>query len=166
MTYCVLRIASYAIISEMTRTHDTFFMEQTVLPMDRRTFLQMLLGVSAATVASSLLGRLPGTLGADGAASFDLLRVFGNMASATAVGRAYLAAYPSQASLEALTDSLVGGLTAVPQWRTFSKTELQAALRAQIRQDFAAERTVKLQGWLVSLTEAQLCGLAALIAHD
>lgn len=141
-------------------------MEQTVLPMDRRTFLQMLLGVSAATVAVSLLGRLPGTLGIDGAA-FDLLRVFGNMASATAVGRAYLAAYPAQASVEALTADLVGGLTAVtPQWRTLSKTELQAALRAQIRRDFAAERTVKLQGWLVSLTEAQLCGLAALIAHD
>ena len=141
-------------------------MEQTVLPMDRRTFLQMLLGVSAATVAVSLLGRLPGTLGIDGAA-FDLLRVFGNMASATAVGRAYLAAYPAQASVEALTESLVGELTAVtPQWRTLSKTELQAALRAQIRRDFAAERTVKLQGWLVSLTEAQLCGLAALIAHD
>ena len=141
-------------------------MEQTVLPMDRRTFLQMLLGVSSAMVAVSLLGRLPGTLGIDGAA-FDLLRVFGNMASATAVGRAYLAAYPAQASVEALTADLVGGLTAVtPQWRTLSKTELQAALRAQIRSDFAAERTVKLQGWLVSLTEAQLCGLAALIAHD
>lgn len=141
-------------------------MEQTVLPMDRRTFLQMLLGVSAATVASSLLRRLPRTLGADSAA-LGLLRVFGDMASATAIGRAYLAAYPAQASVEALTESLVGGLTAVnPHWRTLSKTELQAALRAQIRRDFAAERTVKLQGWLVSLTEAQLCGLAALIAHD
>lgn len=141
-------------------------MEHIVLPMDRRTFLQMFLGVSAATLASTVLGRLPVRLGAGGAA-LDLLRVFGNTASATAVGRAYLAAYPAQASVEVLTGRVMEGLTAVyPHWPTFTKTNLQAALRAQIRQDFAAERIVKLQGWLVSLTEAQLCGLAALTAHD
>ncbi|MEZ4511554.1 MAG: hypothetical protein R3C62_06750 [Chloroflexota bacterium] len=141
-------------------------MEHSISPMDRRTFLQMLLGVSAATAASSLLGRLPGVLGAENTAQ-DLLRVFGSLESATAVGQDYLAVYPAQASVAALTASLVGGLTAVnPHWQTLRKAELQAALRTQIRNDFADERIVKLQGWLVSLTEAQLCGLAALIVHN
>jgi hypothetical protein len=143
-------------------------MEQTLSPIDRRAFLQMLLGTTAAAAAASLAAPLWGKLTLEPTvATLDLLRVFGNMESATAVGQAYLAQYPQQASVAIVTTDIAKRLLASGyDWRHLSVADLRAALRTQIRHDFAGERTVKLQGWLVSLTEAQLCGLAALSTRD
>ena len=38
------------------------------------------------------------------------------------------------------------------------------SVRDEIRADFAAARTVRVEGWILSATEARLCGLAALSA--
>jgi hypothetical protein len=35
-------------------------------------------------------------------------------------------------------------------------------LQRRIRQDFVEEKVVKLQGWILSATEARLCALTAL----
>jgi hypothetical protein len=42
--------------------------------------------------------------------------------------------------------------------------EIRRKLAQQIQADFATARTVRLDGWLIALTEARLCALAALNA--
>jgi hypothetical protein len=45
---------------------------------------------------------------------------------------------------------------------TAADHELILTLQQQIRQDYIEERVVKLQGWILSVTEARLCALTAL----
>jgi hypothetical protein len=45
---------------------------------------------------------------------------------------------------------------------TAADHELISTLQQQIRQDYVEERVVKLQGWILSVTEARLCALTAL----
>jgi hypothetical protein len=42
--------------------------------------------------------------------------------------------------------------------------EIRMRLSERIRSDFARERTVKIDGWLLALAEVRLCALAVL--HD
>ena len=46
-----------------------------------------------------------------------------------------------------------------------SESEIRRKLSRRIYQDFAAGRTLKLDGWLLSVAEARLCALAALSAN-
>jgi hypothetical protein len=43
-----------------------------------------------------------------------------------------------------------------------SVPEMSALLNDRIRQDFASEQVVKVDGWILSITEARLCALTAL----
>jgi hypothetical protein len=58
--------------------------------------------------------------------------------------------------------TLPGGAEALAR---VSDDELRALLAAGVREDFAAERTVRCGGWVLSATEARLCALAALDAR-
>lgn len=40
--------------------------------------------------------------------------------------------------------------------------EMSTLINDRIRQDFEAEQVVKVQGWVLSITEARLCALSAL----
>lgn len=79
--------------------------------------------------------------------------LFGDLDSARQIGRAYL----EQAPAEARRDRLVASLQAV-----LPPTASREQLQRRLRQDFAEGRIVNVHGWVLSHTEARLCGLAAL----
>lgn len=84
---------------------------------------------------------------------------------ARAVGRAYLAAAPAEASVDVLVDRLratLGADTALP----VRDTALRTLLGAQVRRDFVTGDTCRVDGWVLSLTEARLSALTALAAPE
>jgi hypothetical protein len=81
-------------------------------------------------------------------------RLLGEVAPAQRLGRAYLAEHPNEASEQTLVrllaaDDVWGDTTAV----------FSANARRAVRQDFDSGRTVLVQGWVLSRTEARLCAL-------
>lgn len=128
--------------------------------MDRRHFLGALSGV--------IVG-LPAWFGAAGSEaqarlSHRLVAVFRQPQSAIAVGRRFLDRHPEEAGAEPLTTRIVADLQA-RGWDPLraDTATLRAALSRQIQADFDTARVVQVQGWLLSATEARLCGLAAAI---
>jgi hypothetical protein len=82
--------------------------------------------------------------------------------SARVIGREYLRRIGGRPTTRALVDSITSGLPR--RGRSLGAAtddELRGMLAVQIRRDFGEERTIALQGWIVSLTEARLCALAA-----
>jgi hypothetical protein len=89
---------------------------------------------------------------------------FSRRTSAATVGRAYLAGHPREAEV----DHLVGELrAALRRWDCepdrADLTTLRAAMSRLVNEDFARSRVVRVDGWVLSLSEARLCGLAALL---
>jgi len=94
-----------------------------------------------------------------------LLAVLGRPDSAAVVGRAYLAGHPGEADRDRLAARLDHALRCQDCDPARARIEqLRTALVGQIRADFAAARVVTVDGWVLSETEARLCGLAALSA--
>ena len=93
-----------------------------------------------------------------------LVGLLGDPESARTVGVEYVRAVPSEASVATLVDTvaarLPGGLRAI---RAATDDELRALLGARTRRDFADEDLIVLQGWVLSVTEARLFALAALV---
>jgi hypothetical protein len=81
-----------------------------------------------------------------------LLALFENPARARALGEAYLATVAADA--DALAAAVMVALPGTGRLRT--------EVAALIRSDYAAGRIECLDGWLVSVTEARLCAIAAL----
>jgi hypothetical protein len=87
----------------------------------------------------------------------DLLRaLITHGEGATYLGRRYLQAHPSEARSDVLVRRLVG--TNSPT----SEREASRAVAVRIRSDYAAGRTVKVDGWVLSRTEARLYALVAM----
>jgi hypothetical protein len=82
--------------------------------------------------------------------------------SAAAVGKAYLAATPSEARQSMLVSRLTASLGSGAG--SAGDDELRRLLAMQIDRDFEEERVATLDGWIVSVTEARLCALCALAA--
>jgi hypothetical protein len=83
--------------------------------------------------------------------------------SARIVGREYLRLVPAEASQGVLTSRVVERLPG--GFRTMdavSDDRLHELLLRSTLEDFEEERIVELRGWVLSRTEARLCGLAAL----
>lgn len=76
-------------------------------------------------------------------------RLLSHRASAAAIGRAYLAVSPGEASADRLRALFAPGITA-------------EELAAQVQTDFSIGRIVVIKGWALSLTEARACALVAL----
>jgi hypothetical protein len=87
--------------------------------------------------------------------------LFSNHESACAVGREYLRLLPArEANAEQLLHLLHGADGA--QFTATNSAELRVLVREAQRSDFAEGRTVMVDGWILSRTEARLCALAAL----
>jgi hypothetical protein len=94
-----------------------------------------------------------------------LLTLLSTPESAAAVGRAYLSSHPAEAHGPRLADRLAAGMRSQGcEPAQASSEELRAALSRQIRADFAQGQVVHVEGWVLSVSEARLCGLAALSA--
>lgn len=93
-----------------------------------------------------------------------LNRFFSSKESARLIGQRYLALAPAEADAALLA----ARIAVTPQYylRLASAAEptLRALILAQQQADFAEGRTVTVDGWILSLTEARLCALAALDA--
>ncbi len=75
------------------------------------------------------------------------------------LGVQYRAMYPRECEAEILGAAILNGDTPA----LMDSPTLHATLTARIRDDFAAGRTVRLQGWVLSVTEARQCALFSLI---
>ena len=86
----------------------------------------------------------------------DLASCLADRASASAVGAAYLRMHPEHASRAVLLDHL-----ALPDGH-LSPEQIAVAIECRIRSDFVHQRTLVLDRWLLSRTEALVCALIAL----
>jgi hypothetical protein len=80
--------------------------------------------------------------------------------SALSIGREYLRIVPNESNLKALLDfiSSVCGQSVLD----LDAQKLREYLRLRTRQDFEEGHVIRIHGWMLSITEARLCGLAAL----
>lgn len=95
----------------------------------------------------------------DAAAPHPLSAVLPRTPSAQVVGREYLRLRPEEADASRLLDLVAASLRPSPGP---APARLGAAVARQVASDFAEERVVRLQGWVVSVTEARLCAAATL----
>ncbi len=124
--------------------------------MKRRTFLVSTLAVGAA--ASS--GWWISTRKVTPSLLADLVRrelpVDEDM---MAIGHLYLDTRPD-ASVDSLSKALLDRITSC------NARNLDAALREAVLNDFAIENITVLEGWILSTTELELCGLSLLLASE
>jgi hypothetical protein len=90
--------------------------------------------------------------------------LFDDPEAARAIGAAWLSEQAAPLDAEALLAALTDGrIEAARGLARSDPAALLAQLRARHRADFDAGRTAEVRGWLLSLTEAQVCG--ALVAE-
>lgn len=136
-----------------TRTH-----------VSRRTFLKL-------TGALSALFLIPKIMVPDPLKNYagetllggHLKKLFKNRESAAAVGEAYLAAFPKEAS----AGKLIGALETENGWQPLElastgKRKFNQLVKRSVTDDFRAGKTVLLDGWMLARTEARLCALVSL----
>jgi hypothetical protein len=137
--------------------------QQTALT--RREFLKLSLAASVTVLISSQLpeiqalqhpqqSQLPARLAA----------ILTHKDSANVIGLAYTQQHPQEANAHTLLDRIVSSST-TGELEQFDGTDesLRQLLDGMIREDFGHDRIVKLQGWVLAITEARLCALAALL---
>lgn len=71
------------------------------------------------------------------------------------IGESYLEGHPEEADQDYLAN-------AIQRRCDQRKAKKRCGLDSQIRMDFASDRTVCVDGWILSRTEARLCALALL----
>ena len=131
----------------------------------RRIFLRTLVCLSAFGLrrpARALAG-LATSSGPDLLAA-NLARIFVHKNSAAIVGIEYLRCVPGERDVRLLVELICSSRAERRvEFTQADAGKLRELLLLQQRQDFAHGRTVKIQGWVLSKTEARLCALTALI---
>lgn len=90
----------------------------------------------------------------------ELLDVLGSRTVAD-LGRAYRVAFRSESSEDALKEAI---LESTGRSSKLPPIELQERLSKQTRDEFANGRTVRINGWVLSVTEARQCALHSFTA--
>ena len=134
--------------------------------LSRRAFLRWLLLLAVVPVMHRLrMLRWFGPLEQGDPLARKLTAVVRHTASASTVGAAYLRQRPEEANQRRLAELM---LSADPTLRRRITTARGGHVRRRLEQchraDLAHSRTAKIDGWIVSLTEARLCALVALSA--
>jgi len=97
----------------------------------------------------------------------DLIAAVRNPASARTIGKAYLATCERLPGIDELVDALCHGAPSLEdECGSGGIPALKQALAVKQRQDFEHGRVVRVRGWILSATEAQLCSLVALAARQ
>lgn len=132
-------------------------------PMVNRRQLLLGAGAFGAAVALRLLPWSDAPLSGQGAVARRLPRLLGHPDSARVVGRAYLRLVPAEARPELLAKLIVEQLPEGEHTAAaVADGELRERLLDGVREDFRDGKTVELDGWLLSRTEARLCALVVL----
>lgn len=131
----------------------------------KRRFLQALVSLGAITLARPVWALLPGSVRCrPDPLAVGLAGLFVHQDSAAQVGRAYLRTFPGEADAERLVSRLCASDPL--KHRTLLNADLKRCvelLALTHRQDFEKGRIVKVDGWILSETEARLCALATLL---
>jgi len=126
------------------------------MTLDRRRFLQLSAAGVVAGLADSACTR-DTSVDAQALARPALLEMLGT-ARTLEIGTHYRAAVPGENTVAALRDAISSSQHEFPWIRRRSVDE-------QIRDDFAAGRTIVISGWVLSMTEARQCALYSLSVY-
>jgi hypothetical protein len=85
---------------------------------------------------------------------------------AAALGRAYLRDAPNEASVAGLVAAISSGCVPSLGSHTAGTADLRRALSMRVERDYAEQRLVEVQGWLLAPSEARICALTALMATN
>lgn len=91
-----------------------------------------------------------------------LLACLSRRTSARLLGERYLLEAPQETDAALIATRIAGSARRARALATMDTSSLRRLLAEQQRRDFAAGRTVNVNGWVLSRTEAQLCALAAI----
>lgn len=131
----------------------------------KRRFLQALVSLGAITLAQPVWALLPSPARRPpDPLAVRLAGFFIHKESAVRVGRAYLRSFPGEADAQRLVSRLCASDPL--KHRTLLDADSKRCfelLALTHRQDFEKGRIVKVDGWILSETEARLCALATLL---
>lgn len=131
-------------------------------PLSRRDFIAL-----AAVLFADVLGLRGYGIGIQTSkgARHRLAQIYAHdLQAARAIGGTYLRAVPEESDANVLARRIVrSGPLQLRGLDALSKKELTDALQGIIRQDFVSNNTVRLDGWVLSRTEARLCALCAVL---
>ena len=96
----------------------------------------------------------------DAAGSAALDKLLADAASAVVVGQKYLRGHPDERDPRRVRGDLAAALGGPLE--ALDPALLRERVRRRVRQDFAEDRITLVDGWILSITEARLCALAAL----
>jgi hypothetical protein len=94
-------------------------------------------------------------------ARMALAKLLPDTDSAIVVGREYLRRHPDERDLERVRSALSAVLGG--PFEALAPTVLRQRVRHRVHQDFAENQVTLVDGWILSVTEARLCALAALL---
>ena len=123
------------------------------MTLDRRRFLQLTATGMVASLTNSGCACDSGE-DAQALAHPSLLEMLG-ADRIVEIGTHYRAAVPSEITIAALRDAITSSQREFPWIR-------RRSIEEQVRDDFAAGRTIVVSGWVLSRTEARQCALYSL----
>lgn len=124
--------------------------------MDRRRFLSIGAVLSVGITTSGLRFWPDSSAEPEALAHPQLLSVLDNPARIRELGRRYRSQVPAEGSQDALIAALRADLGSAPPAAT------EKAVEQQVREDFARGHIIRLNGWVLSRTEARQCALFSL----
>jgi hypothetical protein len=96
--------------------------------------------------------------------SDKLLSIFSQRRSAAVVGTSWLRQLDERPEVDALVEGVMDHLDLTPRSLHASDVgSLRQRVRTKVSEDFAAGRTISVDGWVLGRTEVHLCGIAALV---
>ena len=125
--------------------------------MDRRSFIRLAGATTLGVATASCAARSPSDVRA--LARPELLVALGD-APVRAIGARYRAMTATERDADALRDAIVGSRPV--RVRLFGGA--RPPIAEMVRDDFEHGRTVLVDGWLLSVTEARQCALYSLLA--
>jgi hypothetical protein len=132
--------------------------------VSRRRLLQAGLGVAALAAGMSHLERLvPWRLRRARSETRRVAVQLANTDNARAIGRSYLRLCPQEASADILERHIARRCDAISSGEgARAAGDGRTRFANAVARDFAEERIARVDGWILSVTEARLCALAAL----
>lgn len=131
----------------------------------RRDFVRLMAGLPFVITFRSAEGeeRPSKSLSSDADDPADVLAGLISGESGAEIGRVYLRRFPREGDAARLVRCIAGDLDRpVDALRALDRRELLSLLERRRSRDFEEGRTVSLEGWVLSITEARLCALTLL----
>jgi len=138
-------------------------MKNRFLCTRRKFLLASLLSVSAPLYSSNAFASLSAESKYKDVTN-GLISAFSNKKSLKHIGREYIKQLPASSSTSELVESILysSSETVFHDSMLLNKKVLRKFIQDKVKEDFKQGRTISVQGWVLSQTEARLCGLAYL----